>query len=83
MKNTTVSISGKTPQFHGTFTGLKNACSYADLVMGIVDQKGLPNANYAGGTDIFDLRTQGTTKLNELSAFTNSLHSTINLSLLW
>ena len=47
-------------QIHGTAKGPKNACSYADLAMGIIDQKAMsgnikPNLWWRYRDDIFDL----------------------------
>ena len=60
-------------QKHGTAMGPKNACSYADLAMGIIDEK----AKFEGSLrpmlwwryrdDIFDLWTQGLPKLLEFT----------------
>ena len=66
--------------------GPKNVCSYADLAMGIIDQKAKsgeikPNLWWRYRDDIFDLWTQETTKLDEFTAFKNSLHPTIKFTI--
>ena len=58
--------------------GRKNACSYADLPMGIIDRKVKsgeikPKLWWRYRDDFFDLWTQGTTKLKEFTEFINSL----------
>ena len=73
-------------QTHGTAMGPKNACSYADLAMGIIDQKAKsgvtkPKLWWRYRDDIFDLWTQGTTKLNEFTEFINSLYPTIKFTM--
>ena len=73
-------------QTHGTAMGPKNACSYADLAMGIIDQKAKsgetkPKLWWRYRDDIFDLWTQGTTKLNEFTDFINSLYPTIKFTM--
>ena len=73
-------------QIHGTAMGPKNACSYADLAMGIIDQKAKsgetkPKLWWRYRDDIFDLWTQGTTKLNEFTDFINSLYPTIKFTM--
>ena len=65
--------------------GPKNACSYADLAMGVIDHK----AKFEGTIkpmlwlryrdDIFDLWTQGVEKLLEFTNYINSLYHTIKL----
>ena len=50
-------------QIYGTAMGPKNACSYADLAMGIIDKKAKsgeikPNLWWRYRDDIFDLWTQ-------------------------
>ena len=69
-------------QIHGTAMGPKNACSYADLAMGIIDRRARsgeikPNLWWRYRDDIFDLWTQGPVKLNEFTEFINSLYPTI------
>ena len=66
--------------------GPKNACSYADLAMGIIDRRARsgkikPNLWWRYRDDIFDLWTQGPVKLNEFTEFINSLHPTIKFTL--
>ena len=66
--------------------GPKNACSYADLAMGIIDHKAKtgkikPKLWWRYRDDIFDLWTQGTTKLNEFTTFINSLYPTIKFTM--
>lgn len=72
-------------QIHGTAMGPKNACSYADLAMGVIDQKAKsgiikPRLWWRYRDDIFDLWTQGTTKLNDFTDFINSLYPTIKFT---
>ena len=76
-------------QQHGTAMGPKNACSYADLAMGVIDHK----AKCEGTTkpmlwlryrdDIFDLWTQGVEKLLEFTNYINSLYHTIKFELVY
>ena len=66
--------------------GPKNVCSYADLAMGIIDQKAKsgeikPNLWWRYRDDIFDLWTQENTKLDEFTAFKNSLYPTIKFTI--
>ena len=73
-------------QTHGTAMGPKNACSYADLAMGIIDQKAKagetkPKLWWRYRDDIFDLWTQGPIKLNEFTEFINSLYPTIKFTM--
>ena len=73
-------------QIHGTAMGPKNACSYADLAMGIIDQKALsgnikPNLWWRYRDDIFDLWTLGHDKLLQFTQFINSLYPTIKFTL--
>ena len=73
-------------QTHGTAMGPKIACSYADLAMGIIDEKAKsgetkPKLWWRYRDDIFDLWTQGTTKLNEFTEFINSLYPTIKFTI--
>ncbi|XP_068691550.1 uncharacterized protein [Montipora foliosa] len=75
-------------QQHGTAMGPKNACSYADLAMGVIDHK----AKFEGTIkpilwlryrdDIFDL-TQGVEKLLEFTNYINSLYHTIKVELVY
>ena len=65
--------------------GPKNACSYADLPMGILDIRAKsgeikPNL-WRYRDDIFDLWTQGLVKLHEFTNFINSLYPTIKFTL--
>ena len=74
-------------QTHGTAMGPKNACSYADLAMGIIDQKAKsgetkPKLWWRYRDDIFDLWTQGPIKLNEFTEFINSLYPTIKFTMI-
>ena len=76
-------------QKHGTAMGPKNACSYADLAMGIIDEK----AKFEGSLrpmlwwryrdDIFDLWTQGLPKLLEFTDYINDLYPTIKFELVY
>ena len=69
--------------------GPKNACSYADLAMGIIDQK----AKYGGKIkpllwwryrdDIFDLWKQGLSALNAFTDYINILYPTIKFELVY
>jgi len=66
--------------------GPNNPCSYADLAMGIIDQKAKsreikPDLWLRYGDDIFDLWTQGTTKLDEFTDFINSSYPTIKFTM--
>ena len=73
-------------QIHGTAMGPKNACSYADVAMGVIDKKAKsgiikPNLWWRYRDDIFDLWTQGHSKLIEFTEFINSLYPTIKFTL--
>lgn len=73
-------------QIHGTAMGPKNACSYADLAMGVIDKKAMsgtikPNLWWRYRDDIFDLWTQGHSKLIDFTQFINSLYPTIKFTL--
>ena len=73
-------------QIHGTAMGPKNACSYADLAMGIIDQKEWsgnikPNLWWKYRDDIFDLWTLGHDKLLQFTQFINSLYPTVKFTL--
>ena len=67
-------------QKHGTAMGPKNACSYADLAMGSIDEK----ARFGGAIrpllwwryrdDFFDLWFHGVPKLLEFTEYINSLY---------
>jgi len=63
---------------HGTAMGPKNTWSYADLAMGIIDQKAKsgeikPNLWWRYKDDIFDLWTQGSSKLDEFTDLLSSI----------
>ena len=72
---------------HGTAMGPKNACSYADLAMGIIDEK----AKFGGilkpllwwryRDDVFDVWTQGLAKRLQFTDYINSLYPTIKFEL--
>ena len=73
-------------QIHGTAMGPKNACSYADLAIGIIDKKAMsgsikPNLWWRYRDDIFDLWTLGHAKLLEFTQYINSLYPTIKFTL--
>ena len=73
-------------QMDGTAMGPKNACSYADLAMGIIDERAKsgefkPNLWWRYRDDIFDLWTQGTAKLLEFSLLISSIRYTPQLNL--
>ena len=76
-------------QKHGTAMGPKNACSYADLAMGIIDEKAKFEGSlkpllwwiYMYRDDIFDVWTQGLAKLLEFTDYINSLYPTIKFDL--
>ena len=69
--------------------GPKNACSYADLAMGLTDEK----AKFGGGVkpllrwrytdDVFDVWTHGLPKLLEFTEYINSLYPTIKFELVY
>ena len=69
--------------------GPKNACSYADLVMGLIDEK----AKFGGALkpllwwryrdDVFDVWTHGLPKLLEFTEYINSLYPTIKFELVY
>ena len=64
----------------------KNACSYADLAMGVIDKEAMsgaikPNLWWRYRDDIFDLWTQGHSKLIDFTQFINSLYPTIKFTL--
>ena len=72
-------------KIHGTAMGPKNACSYADLAMGVIDKKAKsgeikPNLWWRYRDDICDLWTQGHSKLNDFAWFINSLYPTIKFT---
>ena len=73
-------------QIHGTAMGPKNACSYADLAMGMIDKRAKSgqiklNLWWRYRDDIFDLWTQGPAKLHEFTHYINSLCPTIKFTL--
>ena len=74
---------------HGTAMGPKNACSYADLAMGLIDEKAKlegslkPLLWWRYRDDIFDLWTQGLPKLLEFTDYINSLYPTIKFELVY
>ena len=69
--------------------GPKNACSYADLAMGLIDEK----AKFGGALkpllwwryreDVFDVWTHGLPKLLEFTEYMNSLYPTIKFELVY
>ena len=67
--------------------GPKNACSYADLAMGIIDEKAktqgpiAPNYWWRYRDDVVDIWTLGLEKLLEFTDFINSLYPTIRFEL--
>lgn len=69
--------------------GPKNACSYADLAMGIIDEKARfggairPMLQWRYRDDIFDLWTHDVPKLLEFTAYINSLYPTIKFELVY
>ena len=72
-------------QIHRTAMGPRNACSYADIAMGVIDKKAKlgiiePNLWWRYRDDIFDLWTQGHSKLIDFTEF-NSLYPTIKFTL--
>jgi len=76
-------------QKHGTAMGPTNACSYADLAMGIIDEKARfggairPMLWWRYGDDIFDLWSHGVPKLLEFTEYINSLYPTIKFELVY
>ena len=76
-------------QKHGTAMGPKNACSYADLARGLIDDKAKLEGNlkpllwWRYRDDIFDLWTQGLPKLLEFTDYINSLYPTIKFELVY
>ena len=76
-------------QKHGTAMGPKDACSYADLAMGLIDEKAKSEGNlkpmlwWRYRDDIFDLWTQGLPKLLEFTDYINSLYPTIKFELVY
>ena len=67
--------------------GPKDACSYADLAMGIIDEKAKfggpikPMLWWRYRDDIFELWTHGPSKLTEFKDYINSLYRTIKFEL--
>ena len=76
-------------QHHGTAMGPKNACSYADLAMGVIDYRAKfggaikPNLWWRYRDDVFDIWTQGLEKLLEFTNYINSLYPTIKFELIY
>ena len=75
-------------QPNGTAMGPKNACSYADLAMGVIDDKAKegeikPKLWWRYRDDIFDLWTQGESKLLEFTNYISSLYPTIKFELVY
>lgn len=75
-------------QIHGSALqlGPKNACNFADLAIGVIDQEGKsgaikPRLWWWCRDDIFDLWTQGIAKLNDPSGFINSIYPTIEFTI--
>ena len=76
-------------QKHGTAMGPKNACSYADLAMGLIDE----TAKFGGALkpllwwryrdDVSDVWTHDLPKLLELTEYINSLYPTIKFELVY
>ena len=76
-------------QKHGTAMGPKNACSYADLGMGLIDE----NAKFGGAVkpmllwryrdDVFDIWIHDLPKLLEFTEYINSLYPTIKFELVY
>ena len=70
-------------QKHGTAMGPKIACSYADLAMGLIDEKHKSEGPYKPllwwryRDDITDLWTEGLSQLLKFTDFINSLYPTI------
>ena len=69
--------------------GPKNACSYADLAMGLIDEKAKlggaskPMLWWRYRDDVFDLWTLGLPKLLEFTEYINSLYPTIKFELVY
>ena len=76
-------------QKHGTAMGPKNACSYADFAMDIIDEKAKfggpikPMLWWCYRDDIFELWTHGPSKLTEFTDYINSLYPTIKFELVY
>ena len=65
--------------------GPKDACSYTDLAMEVIDKKAKsgeikPNLWWRYKNDIFDLWTQGHSRLNDFTRFIDSLNPTIKFT---
>ena len=83
-------FSGKNfVQKHGTAMGPKNACSYADLAMGLIDEKAKsegavkPMLWWRYRDDVFDIWPHGLPKLLEFTEYINSLYPTIKFELVY
>ena len=75
-------------QQHVTAVGPKNACSYADLAMGVIDDKAnegdiKPKLWWRYREDIFDLWAQGESKLLEFTNYINPLYPMIKFELVY
>ena len=76
-------------QIHGTAMGPKNACSYADLAMGVIDHKAKfcgpikPALWWRYRDDVFDLWQQGLPALETFTQYINSLYPTIKFELVY
>ena len=83
-------FSGKNfVQKHGTAMGPKNACSYADLAMGLIDEKAKtggavkPLLWWRYRDDVFDVWIHGLPKLLEFTEYINSLYPTIKFEVVY
>lgn len=69
--------------------GPKNTCSYADLAIGIIDEKAKSGGSckpmlwWRYRDDIFDIWTQGLPKLLEFTDYINGLYPTIKFELVY
>ena len=69
--------------------GPKNACSYADLAMGIIDHKAKSGGKikpllwWRYRDDIFDFRKQGLSALNSFTDYIKTLYPTIKFEFIW
>ena len=76
-------------QHHGTAMGPRNACSYADLAMGVIDRKAKyegdikPNLWWRYRDDIIDVWSQGVDKLLQFTEYINGLYPTIKFELVY
>lgn len=75
-------------QCHGTAMGPKNACSYADLAMGKIDELATggpvkPNLWWRYRDDVVEVWTHGLEKLHEFTDYINSLYPTIKFELVY